>query len=62
MFLLIQNLDNLVTDVRTFTDKGDLEDAFTAECFLFGVEANDTNFELGYMELECGRTICMCEV
>ena len=37
----------------------DLEKSFKEEVEQYGVEACDVDFENGYIELECGATICM---
>ena len=40
-------------------DAEDLEGLFSQECSDRGIEANDANFDDGFMELEDGTSICM---
>lgn len=54
-------IKNGVTHSTTICNDGEeLERLFMATCSSYGVEAVDENFDDGYMELECGTSICMC--
>ena len=57
--ILIVLKDNLVHSAVICKDKEDLEEKFKEECSDYGVEACDENMDNGYMQLECGTSICM---
>lgn len=56
---LVTVKDGVVHSMATCQSGEELELAFTEECEAYGVTPNDVNFDDGYMELECGTTICM---
>ena len=57
--LLVTIKNNVVFSVVICKDGEDLEEKFKKECENYGVEANDCNFDDGFMELEDGTSICM---
>ena len=57
--VLVVIKNNVVFKASICKNAEDLEEKFKAECSDYGVEACDTNMDDGYMELECGTSICM---
>lgn len=54
--------DNVVFDATYFDTPEEQEAYFAAECAEYGVEATDADFEDGYIELECGTSICLTTI
>ena len=61
-YLLITNKDNIVKTVESFSSPEVLEVAFQQECDEYGIQVQDENFDDGYIELECGTSICMVHI
>jgi hypothetical protein len=57
--LLVVIKNNVVKSAVLYKSAEQLEKAFTEECFSYGVEPTDANFDNGYMELEDGTSINM---
>ena len=57
--LMIIVKENMLTDVIKASSMATL---FAETVKQYGVEATDVDFENGYVELECGTTICMTHI
>jgi hypothetical protein len=62
MNVMTITVDNLIQQIYSFESAEAMEAGFTVTCADYGVEATDADFENGYMELECGTTICINSV
>ena len=60
--LMIIVKENMLTDVIKASSEAKLETLFAETVKQYGVEATDVDFENGYVELECGTTICMTHI
>ena len=54
--------ENMLVSVTQAFSEQQLETLFAEEIKQYGVEATDVDYENGYVELECGTTICMTHV
>jgi len=52
--------DNVVQEIFSFDTTEAQEEAFGEICADYGVEAVDADYDNGYLELECGTTVCIC--
>jgi hypothetical protein len=60
-YTVITNVENKVVECEVFSN-GEQEDAerrFMKTVSKYGVEVTDVDMENGYVELECGTTICL---
>ena len=59
MHVMTITYDNLIQDIYGFGSAEEMESAFRTACSDYGVEPTDVNFDDGFIELECGHSICM---
>jgi hypothetical protein len=57
--LIIVNKENAVYETFLCKDSAQQESIFTQECQAYGVEPSEADFDNGYIELECGTTLCI---
>jgi len=62
LHLLVIIKDNLLFEAKTAKTAKDLEFMFLDEVKGYGVVPTDVDYENGYIQLECGTTICMTHV
>lgn len=61
-YLLVVIKNNILDRIDVASTEIELERMFDKECSNYSVEALDSDYENGYIELECGTTICMTHV
>ena len=60
MTIMVATLrDNIVQEAKKFDTEEEQQDYFTKECEQYDVVACDVHFDQGYIEIECGTTICL---
>lgn len=62
VLLVVVNKDNAVHDINAYKTVEEQEKGFEDECLGYGIMPCDANYENGYIELECGTTICITSV